>query len=166
MNLYAYAGNNPIAFWDPFGLDAIKIEFQGYPVNTGLGFRLPLGHAAVIAIDKNGYTRYYEYGRYDAERLGRVERRFVPNVVMGKDGKPTQASLARLYSFVSENYGRGSPVKAEYHEKADYEKVVEYAERRRMENENKDRQKYGLLTNNCFSFAQEAVVAGETPEEK
>ncbi len=107
---------------------------------------------------KNGRTRYYEYGRYDEAGFGVVRRRAVPDLVMGKDGKPTQASLDRLYSYVSEHYGQGRPVSARYDAEADYDRVVGFAEQR-MNDPNRAR--YNLLNNNCKTFAGDAVQAGK-----
>jgi hypothetical protein len=156
-NLYAYANNNPIAFGDPFGLDAIVLTFKNYPVNLGGGIHLPLHHSAVISVDPQGHTRYYEYGRYDAARKGEVHRRSVPDVVMGKDGKPTQESLDRLYRYASDHYGKGKEVDARYDAEADAAKVNAFAEQRMRD---PNRKSYNILTNNCTAFANEAAQAG------
>jgi len=67
---------------DPLGLDGIYISYRGYPVNTGYGFTMPLGHGAVIAVDPTtGSTRYFEYGRYGGD-FGKVREQWVPDVVM------------------------------------------------------------------------------------
>ncbi|HMC56646.1 MAG TPA: RHS repeat-associated core domain-containing protein [Gemmatimonadaceae bacterium] len=163
MNLYGFANGDPINFADPFGLDAIYVRYNLYPINVG-GAHIPLWHSAVIAVDKNGHTRYYEYGRYDSEHKGEVRRRSVPDLVMGKDGKPTQESLNRLYDYVSKNYGHGKGVHAEYDAEADYQSVVDFAEQRKNDPNRKD---YNLLTNSCTTFAHDAVDAGKKkPEEK
>jgi hypothetical protein len=122
------------------------------------GIKLPLGHAAVVSVDKQGNTRYYEYGRYGGSDFGNVERRTVLDLVMGKDGKPTEASLKNLYDFVSKNYGQGRPVSATYDATADAKKVNAFAEQRRNDPK---RDPYNLLTNNCKTFAKEAVEAGQ-----
>ena len=161
VNLYAYAGNNPIAFEDPFGLDAVKVIFKRYQVTLGHVFgkkvTAPLGHGGVISIDDKGRTRYYEYGRYGSSH-GDVRRRTVPDVFMGEDGRPTDASLKKLYDYVSKHYGQGKEVEAEYHEDADAAKVNAFAEQRKND---PDRAAYDLLTNNCKTFATEAIEAGK-----
>jgi RHS repeat-associated protein len=44
LHLYQYALNDPINYTDPQGLDAIRIIYVGYPVDTGVGnIHLPLG---------------------------------------------------------------------------------------------------------------------------
>ena len=76
---------------------------------------------------------------------------------MGKDGRPTQASLDNLYSYISRNYGHGTEVDATYDATADAGKVNAFAEKRMHDDKRKD---YNLLTNNCTTFANEAVAAG------
>jgi len=71
-NFYAYVNNDPINFLDISGIDGIRIVYYGYPVDTGYGFDLSLGHAAVIAVNpETGYTSYYEYDRYGGD-FGKV----------------------------------------------------------------------------------------------
>jgi RHS repeat-associated protein len=156
VNLYAYVWNRPALLIDPLGLDGIYVSYRGYPVNTGYGFKLPLGHAAVIAVDpETGTTKYYEYGRYGGD-FGKVRNQWVPDLVM-RDGKPTAESLENLYNFISQNYGHGRPVDAKYYSDADFQKIVDFAVRR-MTDEN--RRPYSILNNNCKTFAQDAIDAG------
>ena len=87
-----------------------------------------------------------------------MRRQIVPNVVMGEDGRATPESLKKLYTYISTHYGKGSPVDASYHEDADAAKVNAFAEARKN---NPDRKPYSLLTNNCKTFAAEAIEAGQ-----
>ena len=149
-------GNNPLNRIDPLGLDAIDVRYDYYPVNTGYGFDLPLGHGAVVTIDPaTGTTRYYEFGRYDDKKCGNVKRRKVPKVKIGKDGRPTQDSLDNLYNFISKNYGHDSHVSPTYYPDTDYQKANDYAE-----NFSKEHDCYGLVGNNCKTFAHDAATAG------
>ncbi|CCY51719.1 MULTISPECIES: hypothetical protein [Bacteroides] len=85
---------------DPDGRDAIYITFPKYRAN-GIPFT---GHAGVLLInDKTGLTKYYEYGRYDKESKGLVRTASVPNVVIGKDGKPTTESLNKVMKQLPRN---------------------------------------------------------------
>jgi len=161
INLYGFAGGDPANFADPFGLDGILVQYLFYKVSVWVGgrkIRLPVGHAAVIAVDKSGYTRYYEYGRYPGfGSFGGVNREPIPNLEMGADGRPTAESLEHLYEFISEEYGQGKHVHALYFADADYQAIVDYAEGV-MNDEN--RKAYSLFSNTCFTFALKAIQAG------
>jgi hypothetical protein len=152
--------NNSVNMIDPLGLDGIYIHYDGYPINTGLGFNAPLGHAGVVAVDpKTGSTRYYEYGRYDSD-FGQVKRRTIPDVTIGKDGKPTPQSLSNLYDYLSKNLGKGRPVSAEYYADADYQKIIDFA-MQRMNDPNRDPYSWNPFnSNHCKTFAKEAIDAG------
>ncbi|MEW6110401.1 MAG: RHS repeat-associated core domain-containing protein [Nitrospirota bacterium] len=165
LNRYAYALNNPYKYMDPDGRDAIRVQYIGYMVDTGVKFRgkpikLPLGHAAVIAVDPtSGETKYYEYGRYGSD-FGRARNKPVPNLVM-KDGEPTEKSLQNLYKFISKHYGQGKPVDATYYDDADFNKVVDFATDRMND---KNRAPYDKWSNNCKTFSKEAIEAGRKEE--
>ena len=118
-----------------------------------------MGHSAIIAVDpKTGTTRYYEYGRYDPPRdFGVVRNPSIPNLVIGPDGRPTPGSLRALYDWLSKNLGKGSPVVGEYDPTADYQKVIDFAERRMRD---PNRSPYSPFFNNCFTFSDEAQRAG------
>lgn len=156
INFYGFVGNNPVNFIDPLGLDGIYVGYSGYPVNTGYGFTLPLGHGAVIAVDqKTGTTKYFEYGRYDSN-FGQVKQRIVPDLVM-KDGKPTADSSANLYKYISQHYGKNSPVDATYYTDADYQKIIDFALKHIRD---KSRDPYSIWNNNCKTFGRDAINAG------
>ena len=164
LNPYAYGLNNPYRYIDKDGQDAILIKYIGYQVNTGLGFKLPLGHSAVVAVDPNtGLTKYYEYGRYDKAKFGEVRTRKIPNVTIGEDDQPTEKSLKNLYNEISKQYGQSKPVDATYYEDADFQRVVDFATDRMND---KNRKPYSLVlhSNNCKTFATEAIEAGRKEE--
>ncbi|MHC1727321.1 MAG: RHS repeat-associated core domain-containing protein [Syntrophobacteraceae bacterium] len=155
VNLYGYVANDPINAIDPFGLDAIYINYDYYPVNTGYGFNLPLGHGGVVAIDPaTGKTRYFEFGRYNNNQCGEVRSQAIPNVKMGKDGLPTQDSLNSLYNYLSRNIGHGSNISAIYYSDSDYKGTVNFSEQF-----SKNHSCYNILNNNCKTFAQSAATA-------
>jgi hypothetical protein len=115
----------------------------------------------VVAIDPDtGRTQYFEYGRYDKAQMGVVRQKHIPNVQIGPDGNPTPASLANLYAYLSKNLGEGSHVSVKYYGAADYDKIVAFA-RKRMNDPN--RAPYSWVpwrTNDCKTFAHDAIKAG------
>ncbi len=166
---YAYANNNPFKYVDPDGRDAVGIVYKGYQVDTGLGFKLPLGHAGVLLINnETGYTKYYEYGRYDpngqgivGEKLdkmkGNIRNVSVPNATIGEDGKPTQESLNKIYTHLSKVAGKGNEVDAEYHEGADFKKMEKYVKDTAND---KKRDEYSVPFCNCYDFKEKVIEAG------
>ena len=170
FNRYAYANNNPYAYVDPDGRDAIGIVFKGYMVDTGYGFKLPLGHAGVVLVDNNtGFTKYYEYGRYDpnnrfviGEKLpaeeGNIRNVEIPNAAIGDDGKPTSDSLKNIYDSLSRVAGNNYPVDASYHEGADFKKMDTYVNNLAKDH---NREKYSIPNNTCYSFKDRVINAGK-----
>lgn len=119
-----------------------------------------LGHAGVVSIDTSGHTKYYEYGRYDSAHLGVARHISVPDVVMQKNGFPTNASLAKLMSALSERAGHGGPVEGAYFKHANASQVDAYAQSREAQNTDASRKPYNILTNSCSSFTCSAIAAG------
>jgi hypothetical protein len=122
-----------------------------------------LGHAGVLFIDgKTGVTKYYEYGRYDPPRnKGIVRRQSIPDAIISK-GKPTHDSLKKVISRISMVSGQSGAVLAAYIElpAGSYKKMVEYAERRKLQNGNPNRVPYDLFKNSCLHFMKEVAEAG------
>jgi RHS repeat-associated protein len=165
LNFYRYAEGNPLSYSDPLGLDSIYVEYRNYPVDTGYGFHLPLGHAGVVAVDpKTGKTTYYEYGRYDPEKKGVVQGPYdSTKVEFDKNGNPTADSLKKLYDDLSKRFGKGMPVDPEYHSETDYEDVIDYVEKLRKD---KNRPDYDLSNNNCKTFGRAAATACNSNRKK
>ena len=152
-NLYGYVGGNPVGSSDTYGLDAIYINYDYYPVSTPVG-KLPLGHGAIVAVDLGtGNTRYYEFGRY-GEPQG-VVRGFpdikIPNVVMGKGGLSTPESLK---DFLSRNFGYDVNITAKYYHNSDYKGTIDFSEKFKRKHLD-----YNLLNNNCKTFGRAAATA-------
>jgi RHS repeat-associated protein len=168
LNLYAYGRDNPLAYVDPDGKDAIAIAFPDYKPLTPIGRVLPLGHAAIVTIDKKGHTRYFEYGRYDKPRKGKPQKgiaqeRFVPAVQIGQDGKPTQQSLDNLLGYISKHYGQEGAISAEYFVTSDEQTAAmnKEAERWVAQRNDPNRAPYSLYGGpTCSTFVQDVLTAG------
>jgi RHS repeat-associated protein len=99
-NMYAYAVNNPFAYTDPDGRDAIAVKFG----NGAYGF----GHAGVAYVDRNrGKGQFADFGpkdKHSAVDEGKYTFSDV-SVSYGPDGKPTKASLTDLANKLASDEG-------------------------------------------------------------
>jgi hypothetical protein len=155
--------NNPLNYVDPNGLDAIAIVFPDYRIGTPLGRVGGLGHAGVLLIDpSSGASDYYEYGRYPDNNCGcgAVRRSSVPRVRMGRDGRPTPASLQSTLAAVSRRSGRGGRISGAYVRNDQVAAMRDAAEARMRLNADPNRQPYGLTGNNCSHFMRDVIRAG------
>lgn len=159
---YNYCVDNPENAVDVDGRDAILIVYLDYKINVG-GMHVPyLGHAGVLLIDnKTGVTRYYEYGRYDPANKGLVRRVSVSNVKIGKDGRPTIASLNKVLGQLSKRAGEGGRIRGAYIVSDQNKEMEEYADKKEAENKDPNRKEYSLMNNNCGTFASDVVDQDE-----
>ncbi|WP_225980320.1 RHS repeat-associated core domain-containing protein [Paracidovorax avenae] len=174
VNPYTYGNNSPAEQIDPEGLSACYVLFPDYPIeyspgktSTWLG-----GHGGVLTYDAKGVTQYYEYGRYRPndpltigaklpDMDGNVRKIGVPNLKMDPNGEPTQESMEKLKSVLSQKAGHNTRTELTCNRNADASKVSEYANN--VAN-NKDRDKYNwnpLNPNQCRSFAKKAIEMGQ-----
>jgi len=122
--------------------------------------KLPeLGHAGILFINgKSGTTKYYEYGRYGGS-LGSVRKLRIRDVKI-QQGHPTKPTLTYTLSQISVKSGQSGRISGAYIEVPNkYKAMLEYARKRHLENRNKNRKPYDLLSNSCNHFMQGVLVA-------
>ncbi|MCZ2076116.1 MAG: RHS repeat-associated core domain-containing protein [Bryobacterales bacterium] len=99
-NMYAYAVNNPLAFTDPDGRDAVAVGFR----EGAHGF----GHAGIISILKNGQALFSHYGPQRpgwAIDKGKVQSFALSSVRFGLDGTPTSQSYQQMAAEIAKQTG-------------------------------------------------------------
>jgi hypothetical protein len=119
--------------------------------------------------EKTGLANYYEYGRYSNvkdPRLvghalpgkgGNVRKISVSDVVIGKDGLPTEESLKRVYNELAKRAGGGITPSTTYYDDVDFAKAKQYI----LDIANdKNREHYSITSNSCMDFAGNAIRAG------
>jgi len=165
---YNYVYNNPVNGIDPDGRDGILLVWKDYKISAYGRKWSNLGHAGVLLIDnKTGYTKYYEYGRYNSDQ-GNVRSYRVPNVVMGEDGRPTTKSLNAVLAKISDKSGDNGRISGAYVESDDFDAMKNYAQGLLNQSEDPNREPYSITGNNCGTFGcdvlnQDANVAKESP---
>ena len=163
---YAFCNNNPVNFVDPDGRDGIYINFPQYMIDVGV--QVPfLGHSGVLLIDNTtGFTRYYEYGRYDKLNHGIVRNIKIPNVDIGEDGKPTKESLDIVFGAISHLVGHDGPIEGAYVVSDEFKTMDDYAQALLLENDNSERERYNIIRNNCSTFAEDVLMQDENIKKK
>ena len=164
-NIYSYVRNQPTMQIDPDGMDAIPVAFPDFKISAAGTKWSNLGHAGIVTVDKTGHTRYSEYGRYDKAAKGLTRGGSVPNLVMGKDGLPTKASLKNLMQVLSKKFGQGGKVEGAYVKNDETKKMNDYTDSRIKQNDDPNRKEYSLFSNSCATYQRDVLEAGgvDTP---
>jgi len=153
-NRYSYVHGNPLGYIDPDGRDALAVTFVGYKVPTPFGPQ-PLGHSG-ITISKAGRTRYYEFGRYNPTQVR--YRGPLPNLTLGSNGVPTQASLKHYLHALTVEAGKGNPIEAAYFVNDKADAMLKFADERLADASKQGT--YSLAANNCATFCEDVLRAG------
>lgn len=137
----------------------IPIVFPDYKISTPVGNIGDLGHAGILVIlGGKGTTKYYEYGRYDSAAKGLVRKKLVSDVKFDKSGKIDKDSLKRTLQSISNQAGHSGRISGAYIEvSGGYTKALTYMDDRMKQNTNKNREEYGLFTNNCGTFMKKTA---------
>jgi RHS repeat-associated protein len=171
-NVFQYALSNPLRYSDPFGLDAVAVAFPGYQAQIpNTNSRAPVGHAGVLLYDESGYTKYYEYGRYenpaDPCACGQVRSPVggIPNLDMDANGNPTPSSMANALGAISRKSGQRRPVNGVHIPGVSFKAADAYARSRMQQNTDPNRAPYDFLSNSCMHFVDDVLNAGgvDTP---
>lgn len=126
-----------------------------------------LGHAGVLFINgKSGITKYYEYGRYDPNKLGWVKKMLnLPDVTINSSGVVEQ-SLSRVLKVISDKAGKRGRISAAYIEVDNkYQAMLDYAQHRIALNSNPNRECYDIASYSCVHFMKGVMEAAgvDTP---
>lgn len=172
-NAYLYP-LNPTMETDPLGLAACKVLYPDYPIeymdgSTSTWFG---GHGGILGYDKNGSTKYYEYGRYNPKSKGIIGAKLptndgnirsvsIPDLVLDKEGNPTDKSLENIKTALSKKSGKNTDVELTCSKDVDEKKVYKYINKI-ADNEKRDKYSWNPFSpNQCRSFSEDAFDAGD-----
>lgn len=121
-----------------------------------------LGHAGVLFINgKTGTTKYYEYGRYDPEKLGWVKKiQNLPDVNVGENGNITEQSLINVLKAISRKAGKLGRISGAYiNVENKYDAMLNFSQSRMALNKKPNRESYDLFSYSCLHFMQGVMKA-------
>lgn len=136
---------------------ALLIAFPDYQVSVdkGIDSRLDLGHAGILLVSKTGVTNYYEFGRYDHLKEGKIRSLSVPNIRYSRPGDVNRDSVLRVLKKLSDTSGQRGKILGAYVSGVDYGSMMKF-----VQNSQREYPKYHWYTNNCATFASEVLRAG------
>jgi hypothetical protein len=135
---------------------ALLITYPDYPVNTDTfyGYTTMVGHAGVLLIKSDGFTKYYEFGRYDPAKNGKVRNQSIPNAEIASNGKATPSSLKKILEILCTKSGRDTRIRAAYFINVDFDKMLAQATATQT--------KYDILSFNCGQYAESVILQGNS----
>jgi hypothetical protein len=133
---------------------ALLITYPDYPVNTDTfyGYTAMVGHAGVLLIKSDGFTKYYEFGRYDPAKNGKVRNQSIPNAEIASNGKATPSSLKKILEILCTKSGQDTRIRAAYFINIDFDKMLTQATAMQT--------KYDILSFNCGQYAESVILQG------
>ena len=139
---------------------ALLITYPDYPVDTDTwyGYTTMVGHAGVLLIRFDGFTKYYEFGRYDEPQNGVVRNQSVPNAVIASDGRATPESLKNILSVLSTKSGNKTRIRAAYFINVDFDKMLAQATATQPQ--------YQVSGFNCGNYAESVILKGNSRIDK
>lgn len=132
--------------------EALLITYPDYEIDTFYGNTDGVGHAGVLLINSTGYTRYYEFGRYDPEQKGIVRNQRISDAQIGTDGRATIASFQKILGELSAMSGKSGRIRASYFINMDFDNMNAQA--------NTTQPTYDIVSFNCGHFAESVVLKG------
>jgi hypothetical protein len=125
-----------------------------------------LGHAGILFVNgASGFTKYYEYGRYDKAGLGRVQKRSIPDALV-KDSAIVLDSLRTPLHEIAVKAGQSGRIHGVYIAiEHGFASMLAYAQLRESQNINPMRRPYDILNYSCIHFVKEVVASAgvDTP---
>ena len=153
--------------------EALMIVYPDYPINTDsfYGYTDFAGHAGVLLVREDGLTKYYEFGRYDAEKRGQAIRRAISNAKIA-NGVATQESLTIILRELSNAAGKAGRIRAAYFINLNFDSMNDFAANMvRASDPNdtlfdKKRKPYEIASDNCGHFAEQVILKGHPKIDK
>ncbi len=157
-NMYAYVVNNPLAFIDPSGMDAIAVNFSK---------EIPLGgHEGIISVHADGTAEYARFGPVGGSKPfgeGQVDTQNLNPVQFGSDGLPTDAAYKALTQQVAGfEHQDPSTVRMNYFKTSEADTLALDAWIKRIKDASNRRQAptYDVTRQNCATFCIVGLIQG------
>jgi RHS repeat-associated protein len=163
-NMYAYALNNPLAYTDPDGRDAIAVNFQK---------EVPLGgHEGIISVHANGTAEYARFGPVGGNKpfgTGQVDVYELKPVQFGPGGLPTDAAYKALAEQVAGfEHQDPSTVRMNYFKtsEAETQALDAWIKRIKDASDRGEAPQYDVTRQNCATFCIVGLIQAGAIENK